>query len=73
MKTMQDKPVEIKPSLFWSMYNALRDAEGVLWECDGATNPENENLTETIADCQNEIARILDLLQPIVSTLKEDE
>jgi len=67
----EDKPITISSKLFWLMYNALRDAEGVLWECDGATNPEDEDLTESIADATKGISSVLDKLQPIVKTLKE--
>jgi hypothetical protein len=69
----EDKPITISSKLFWMMYNALRDAEGVLWDCDGATNPEDENLVEAIADANNNISSVLDKLQRIVKTLKEPE
>ena len=45
----------------------------MLWECDGATNPEDESLTESIADLNKDLANVLDKLQPIIQTLKEDE
>lgn len=62
--------VTIKDTLFWKMYNTLRDAEGVLWECDGAVNPENDDLNQSIADLNQDIASVLDSLQPIVNQLK---
>jgi hypothetical protein len=69
----KDKEITISSILFWKMYNALRDAEGVLWECDGATNPEDEDLTESICDATKSVSGVLDKLQPIIKTLKEDE
>lgn len=65
--------IQLQNTLFWKIYNVLRDAEGVLWECDGATNPEDESLTESIADLNKDLANVLDKLQPIIQTLKEDE
>jgi len=64
--------IQISTSLFWKMYNALRDAEGVLWSCDGATNPEDEDLTEEIAQANKTISNVLYHLQPIIKTLKEE-
>jgi hypothetical protein len=64
--------IQISTTLFWKMYNALRDAEGTLWSCDGATNPEDEDLTEEIAQANKTISNVLDHLQPIVKTLKEE-
>ena len=54
------------------MYNALRDAEGVLWSCDGATNPEDEDLVQEISDTSEQLTGVLDKLQKIVSQLKEE-
>jgi hypothetical protein len=64
--------VELDSTLFWSMYNALRDAEGVLWSCDGATNPEDEDLVQEISDTSEQLTGVLDKLQKIVSQLKEE-
>jgi hypothetical protein len=68
---MKEK-IEISTYQFWSMYNALRDAEGVLWSCDGSTNPEDQELAEEIAETNQMISKVLDSLQPIVKNLKED-
>jgi hypothetical protein len=67
---MQDK-IEIPTILFWKMYNALRDAEGVLWSCDGATNPEDQELTDEIVETSQTIEAVLNKCQKIVKTLKE--
>ena len=69
---MQDN-IKIPKILFWKMYNALRDAEGVLWSCDGATNPENEDLTNDIVEASQTIEAVLNILQKIVKDLKETE
>lgn len=63
--------IEINQTLFWQMYNALRDAEGVLWECDGRINCEH--LSCSIGFANKDISNVLDKLQPIISTLKEVE
>jgi Zn-finger protein len=65
--------MEISTELFWKMYNALRDAEGVLWSCDGATNPENETLTEEIVDTTEHISKVLDSCQKVIKKLKLKE
>jgi hypothetical protein len=67
---MQDN-IEIPTILFWKMYNALRDAEGVLWSCDGATNPEDEDLTTDIVEASQAIEAVLNKCQKIVKDLKE--
>ena len=64
--------VELNSTLFWKMYNALRDAEGVLWSCDGETNPENEDLVQEIFDTSEQITGVLEKLQKIVSQIKEE-
>ena len=63
--------IEIPTILFWKMYNALRDAEGVLWSCDGATNPEDEDLTNDIVEASDAIEAVLNKCQKIVKDLKE--
>ena len=68
---MKDKKIEISEILFWKMYNALRDAEGVLWSCDGATNPEDEDLTNDIVEASNTIDSVMTDCQKIVTKLKE--
>lgn len=70
---MEQPVIQISSNIFWQAYNALRNAEGILWECNGATNPEDENLTELITDCSREISIVLDKLQPIVNNLKDHE
>lgn len=65
--------IEIPTILFWRMYNALRDAEGVLWTCDGATNPEDEDLTNDIVEASQAIEAVLNKCQKIVKDLKEPE
>ena len=70
---MKRNTIEIGETTFWKIYDALRDAEGVLWECDGATNPEDDNLTESIAEATRSVSNALDKLQPIVKTLKKDD
>lgn len=64
--------IEIDIELFWRMYNALRDAEGTLWSCDGATNPEDEDLTEEIVQTSQTIESALNSCQKIINTLKEE-
>jgi hypothetical protein len=68
---MKEK-IEISTYQFWSMYNALRDAEGTLWSCDGSTNPEDQDLSEEIAETNQMISKVLDSLQSIIKNLKED-
>jgi len=63
--------IQLDSILFWKMYNALREAEDTLWRCDGETNPENEDLVEEIAEMQVTINKVLDRLEPIVSSLKD--
>ena len=70
---MKEETIQIDTILFWKMYNALRDAEGVLWSCDGATNPEDDDLTLEIVETSNTIESVLDDCQKIVETLKETE
>jgi hypothetical protein len=65
--------IEIPTILFWKMYDALRDAEGVLWSCDGATNPEDEDLTNDIVETSQTLEAVLNKCQKIVKNLKEPE
>lgn len=65
--------IEIPTILFWKMYDALRDAEGVLWSCDGATNPEDEDLTNDIVETSQTLEAVLNKCQKIVKDLKEPE
>lgn len=64
--------IQIEEDLFWSMYNALHDAESILWRCDGAINPENEDLNEELIETHEMVANVVDKLQPIIEDLKED-
>ena len=65
--------MEIKQITFWRMYNALKDAESVLWSCDGATNPEDEDLADSITELCDEVSNLLHDLQPVIKTIKEEE
>jgi hypothetical protein len=65
--------MEISTELFWKMYDALRDAEGVLWSCDGSTNPEDQDLTEEITETTEHISNVLDSCQKIIKQLKLEE
>lgn len=64
--------IQIEEDLFWQVYNALHDAEDVLWRCDGATNPEDEDLTEEISETQEMVANVADKLRTIIETIKGD-
>lgn len=63
--------IQISTTLFWKMYNALHNAHSVLWKCDGAINPEDEDLMEEINEASELIAKVLDRCEPIVSALKD--
>ena len=65
--------MEISTELFWKMYDALRDAEGVLWSCDGSTNPEDEDLTQEIVETTEYISKVLDSCQNVITKLKLKE
>lgn len=67
------KNIEINETFFWRIYNALRDCENILWECDGATNPENESLTESINECSEETSEVLSKMQDFIIKNKLDE
>lgn len=66
------KNIEINETFFWRIYNALRDCENILWECDGSTNPENEGLTECIIECSNETSSVLSKMHDIILKNKLD-
>jgi hypothetical protein len=51
------------------MYNALRDAESVLWETDGMIT--KEDLDQEIIETYKTITNVLDRLEPVVSSLKD--
>jgi len=70
---MDNDTIKISKSTFWEMYNALRDAEGVLWECEGSTNSEDDDLTQSIVETNQKIESILNDLQKIVCQLKEEQ
>jgi len=73
IKMPNPETIQISTSLFWKMYNALRDAEGVLWSCDVATNPEDEDLNTDIVEASQAIEVVLNKCQPVIKTLKEEE
>ena len=60
--------IEIDSDLFWKIHQTLEDAEHILWVCDGATNPEDEQLTEDILECHDQVSQTLTHLQ---DTIKE--
>jgi len=65
--------VTITEHTFWSMYNAIKDAESVLWQCNGSTNPEDEELTESIVETSEHLQTILHNLQPVVRKIKDNK
>jgi hypothetical protein len=64
--------MEISTELFWRMYNALKDAENVLWSCNGSTNPEDHELSDEIAELSELVGNLLNDLQPVIKTIKEE-
>jgi hypothetical protein len=64
--------MEINQITFWRMYNALKDAENVLWECDGSVNPDDDNLNESISELSELIGNLLNDLQPVIKEIKEE-
>lgn len=64
--------MEIKQIMFWRMYNALKDAENVLWSCNGSTNPEDHELSDEIAELSELVGNLLNDLQPVIKTIKEE-
>lgn len=60
----------INSTLFWRMYNQLRDAERLYWETDGVLS--NEELDDEVITAYHEVVNLLNDLEPIVTELKED-
>ncbi len=66
------KPITIDETLFWRMYNQLRNAEGNLyWETAGIMGDGKVN--ENMMEAYHEVVSILNDLQPIVTSIKEEE
>jgi hypothetical protein len=65
--------MEIKQDMFWRMYNALKDSEYILWDCNGSVNPENEELTNEIVELSELISNLLNDLQPVIKEIKEEQ
>jgi hypothetical protein len=67
---MEEEPIMINSTLFWRMYNQLRDAERLYWETDGVLS--NEELDDEVITAYHEVVNLLNDLEPIVTELKED-
>ena len=66
------EPIMIDETLFWRMYNQLRNAEGNLyWETAGIMGDGEVN--ENMMEAYHEVVNLLNDLQPIVTSLKEEE
>lgn len=66
------EPIMIDETLFWRMYNQLRNAEGNLyWETAGIMGDGQVN--ENMMEAYHEVVNLLNDLQPIVTSLKEEE
>lgn len=63
-------PIKIDETLFWRMYNQLRNAESLYWETHGTIDGE---LDEQIIETYQEVVNLLNDLEPIVTSLKEDQ
>lgn len=61
----------ISNTLFWRMYNHLRDAERLYWETDGVLS--NEELDGEVIQAYHEVVNLLNDLEPIVTELKKDQ
>ena len=61
----------ISNTLFWRMYNHLRDAERLYWETDGVIS--NEELDDEVITAYHEVVNLLNDLEPIVTELKKDQ
>ena len=61
----------ISNTLFWRMYNHLRDAERLYWETDGVLS--NEELDGEVITAYHEVVNLLNDLEPIVTELKKDQ
>lgn len=63
--------IELDEDTFWAVYNALNDSENTLWRCDGATNPEDEDLVDEIEETRNSVEIALEKIFPIVEAIKD--
>ena len=68
---MEEEPIMISNTLFWRMYNHLRDAERLYWETDGVLS--NEELDGEVIQAYHEVVNLLNDLEPIVTELKKDQ
>ena len=59
----------INKTLFWRIYNQLRDAERLYWETDGVIS--DEELDDQVIIAYKEVTSILEELEPIVTELKK--
>jgi hypothetical protein len=65
------EPIMIDETLFWRIYNQLLDAERLYWETDGVLS--KVKLDDEVITAYHEIVNLLNDLQPIVTSLKEEE
>ncbi|NBO98756.1 MAG: hypothetical protein EBU90_01330 [Proteobacteria bacterium] len=65
------EPIMIDETLFWRMYNLLRNAEDIYWRTDGVTS--ERGLDMEIVEAYEEVTNLLADLQPIVTSIKEEE
>lgn len=68
---MEEEPIMINKTLFWRIYNQLRDAERLYWETDGVIS--NEELDDEVITAYHEVVNLLNDLEPIVTELKKDQ
>jgi hypothetical protein len=61
--------MQIPTTLFWKMYNCLRDTENILWESDGKIS--DQTLDQQIIENYKTIIKVLDRCEPVISSLKE--
>jgi hypothetical protein len=66
-----NEPIMIDETLFWRIYNQLLDAERLYWETDGVLS--KVKLDDEVITAYHEIVNLLNDLQPIVTSLKEEE
>jgi hypothetical protein len=67
---MEEEPIMINSTLFWRMYNQLRDAERLYWETDGIMGDDEVN--EQLMEAYHEVVALLNDLEPIVTELKKN-
>jgi hypothetical protein len=65
------KPITIDETLFWKLYNQLLNAERLYWETDGIMGDDEVN--EQLMEAYHEVVGLLNDLEPIVTSLKEDQ